>query len=91
MNKILLIDNNDSFTYNLVQILEENDCYVKIMNNHDALLEDLSKYSGIVISPGPGNPSDYKNLFEFLKFLHCFQLEIQRYQLQQCCSLKQDF
>jgi anthranilate synthase/aminodeoxychorismate synthase-like glutamine amidotransferase len=67
VKKILLIDNNDSFTYNLVQILEENDCSVEIVLNSEAHKVRVSDYSGIVISPGPGEPSDYDMLFKFLE------------------------
>lgn len=67
MQKILLIDNNDSFTYNLVQIFEENSCSVDVIENTNISGIIAESYSGIVISPGPGNPSDYHNLFEFLK------------------------
>lgn len=67
MQKILLIDNNDSFTYNLVQIFEENSCLVDVIENTNISGISAESYSGIVISPGPGNPSDYHNLFEFLK------------------------
>ncbi|OGU56354.1 MAG: hypothetical protein A2X64_02025 [Ignavibacteria bacterium GWF2_33_9] len=70
MQNILLIDNNDSFTYNLVQIIEENGCKITLLKNSEISGLDVEEFDGIVISPGPGNPSDYKSLFEFLEENH---------------------
>ncbi len=59
MKKILIIDNYDSFTYNLVQYLEEHsDVEVKVIKNDDPEIYSLLNYSGIVISPGPGLPGE---------------------------------
>ena len=59
MKKILIIDNYDSFTYNLVQYLEEHsDVEVNVIKNDDPEIYSLLKYSGIVISPGPGLPGE---------------------------------
>ena len=57
---IVVIDNYDSFTYNLVQYLGELGCEVEVFRNDCITLEELRqlKPSHIVISPGPGNPSD---------------------------------
>jgi anthranilate synthase/aminodeoxychorismate synthase-like glutamine amidotransferase len=59
---ILVIDNYDSFTFNLVQALEAAHAEVRVVRN-DALLPDelaalVDDASGIVISPGPGGPAD---------------------------------
>jgi anthranilate synthase component 2 len=56
---ILIIDNYDSFTYNLAQIVEEyGSCHLEIIKN-DLLGEvQVSDYDKILISPGPGLPSD---------------------------------
>ena len=58
--KVLLIDNYDSFTYNLVHYLEELDCEVTVFRNDSiALVElDLSLFHGLVLSPGPGLPEN---------------------------------
>ena len=55
---ILMIDNYDSFTYNLVQYIEEIGTPVKTIRNDVATIEDIASWkpSGIVISPGPGWP-----------------------------------
>jgi anthranilate synthase/aminodeoxychorismate synthase-like glutamine amidotransferase len=55
---VLVIDNYDSFTYNLVQYLGELGAEVRVMRNDTAALEDIAavKADRIVISPGPGRP-----------------------------------
>ncbi|MBU3980506.1 MAG: aminodeoxychorismate/anthranilate synthase component II, partial [Proteobacteria bacterium] len=55
---IVMIDNYDSFTYNLVQYIEQLGTPVKVFRNDVLSISDLiaMKPSGIVISPGPGRP-----------------------------------
>ena len=55
---IIMIDNYDSFTYNLVQYLEQIGTSVKVVRNDAASISDLISWNpaGIVISPGPGRP-----------------------------------
>lgn len=55
---IVMIDNYDSFTYNLVQYLRQLDTEVRVFRNDRFALEDLAglPLAGIVISPGPGAP-----------------------------------
>ncbi|MBU4010639.1 MAG: aminodeoxychorismate/anthranilate synthase component II, partial [Proteobacteria bacterium] len=55
---ILMIDNFDSFTYNLVQYLRQLGADVKVIRNNAATLDEIIALnpSGIVISPGPGRP-----------------------------------
>jgi anthranilate synthase/aminodeoxychorismate synthase-like glutamine amidotransferase len=55
---ILMIDNYDSFTFNLVQYIEQIGCPVKVVRNDAASLEKIAAWNpaGIVISPGPGRP-----------------------------------
>lgn len=57
---ILLIDNYDSFTYNLVQLLGSVTPKIKVVRNDDCTLEDIEKMApkAIVLSPGPGKPSE---------------------------------
>lgn len=57
---ILLIDNYDSFTYNLYQIFVEYNREVEVIRNDKCTLAELGQQSfqGIVISPGPGRPED---------------------------------
>lgn len=57
---ILVIDNYDSFTYNLVQLLEGLGAEAVVQRNDEATLDDIAALEphGIVISPGPGTPDD---------------------------------
>lgn len=59
-NKILLIDNYDSFTYNLAQYLWELGFDTTVQRNDQISIEEISKFdpSHIVVSPGPGTPKD---------------------------------
>jgi anthranilate synthase component II len=57
--KIMVLDNYDSFTYNLVHILKElTGDPVDVYRNDEISLEDVSGYDKIVISPGPGIPDE---------------------------------
>jgi anthranilate synthase component II len=57
MGKILILDNYDSFTYNLVHIIRElSEDSVDIYRNDGIALEKVAEYDRIVISPGPGVP-----------------------------------
>ena len=56
--KTLLIDNYDSFTYNLRQILEEEGCEVTVWRNDRFKLQDVKPFDHVVLSPGPGIPSE---------------------------------
>ncbi len=56
--KIVVIDNYDSFTYNLVHILDELEVEVTIIRNDQFHIEDLETFDKIMISPGPGIPSE---------------------------------
>ena len=55
---ILVIDNYDSFTFNLVHYLEELDCTVTVKRNDQFTLEEVAGYDKIVLSPGPGIPDE---------------------------------
>ncbi len=58
MTKILVIDNYDSFTYNLVHYLEDLDCEVTVVRNDKLTLDDVESFEKIVLSPGPGIPDE---------------------------------
>ena len=57
---ILLIDNYDSFSYNLYQLIGEIDPDIKVIRNDEMTLDEIEKLdpSHIIISPGPGKPAD---------------------------------
>jgi anthranilate synthase component 2 len=57
--KILVFDNYDSFTYNLVQLIkEQSDASVDVFRNDEIPLEAVNVYDKILLSPGPGIPSE---------------------------------
>lgn len=58
MNHIALIDNYDSFTYNLVQLVEQVGARVTVLRNDRFALPDLADYDKLLLSPGPGIPSE---------------------------------
>lgn len=58
MKKILVIDNYDSFTYNLVHYLEDLGCEVTVKRNDQLSLNEVADYDKIVLSPGPGIPDE---------------------------------
>ena len=66
--KILVFDNYDSFTYNLVQIIEQiMGEKVEVLRNDQIPLEDIEKYDKIILSPGPGIPEEAGILLEVIK------------------------
>jgi anthranilate synthase component 2 len=66
--KILILDNYDSFTYNLVQYIQEIlDQKVDVFRNDAISLEDVGNYDAIVLSPGPGLPKDAGIMPELIK------------------------
>jgi anthranilate synthase component 2 len=58
MKKVFVIDNYDSFTYNLVHYLEELDCEVTVKRNDQFELDELEDYPLLLLSPGPGIPDE---------------------------------
>ncbi|GEM54633.1 anthranilate synthase component II [Flavobacterium branchiophilum] len=56
--RILVIDNYDSFTYNLVHYLEDLDCEVTVYRNDEFELDDIAHFDKILLSPGPGIPEE---------------------------------
>jgi anthranilate synthase component 2 len=58
MKKILVIDNYDSFTYNLVHYLEDLDCEVTVYRNDEFDIDEIAHFDKILLSPGPGIPNE---------------------------------
>ena len=56
--KILLLDNYDSFTYNVYQLMSELGAAVEVMRNDKISVDEVKNFSAVIISPGPGVPSD---------------------------------
>ena len=67
MKKIFLIDNYDSFTYNLVHYLEELNCKVTVKRNDQFKLDEIESYENILLSPGPGIPDESGLLKQTIK------------------------
>lgn len=65
--KILMIDNYDSFTYNLVHYLEDLDCDVTVKRNDQLTLDEVEPFDEIVLSPGPGIPDEAGLLKSIIK------------------------
>ena len=68
--KILLIDNYDSFTYNLLYLIKKVDGKSpEVLRNDDPRLDNLDDYTHIILSPGPGIPSEAGQLLEVIKIM----------------------
>ena len=65
--KIAVIDNYDSFTYNLVHLVRSLNVEVDVVRNDKFKIEDLSCYDKILLSPGPGIPSEAGLLLNVIK------------------------
>ncbi len=66
--KILVFDNYDSFTYNLVHLVEKLiNVDVAVHRNNKIALEDIRQYDKIILSPGPGIPSEAGLLLDVIK------------------------
>jgi anthranilate synthase component 2 len=57
--RILILDNYDSFTYNLVQLVEENGGIAFVEKNDQIMLDSVEDFDKILFSPGAGVPSDF--------------------------------
>ena len=67
MKKVLVIDNYDSFTYNLVHYLEDLGCEVTVKRNDQLSLDEVEPFEKIVLSPGPGIPDEAGLLKDIIK------------------------
>lgn len=67
MQKIAVIDNYDSFVYNLVHYLEEFAAKVDVYRNNEVTLNQLENYDKILLSPGPGIPDEAGMLKEIIQ------------------------
>jgi anthranilate synthase component 2 len=65
--KIVIIDNYDSFTYNLSHLIKSLGAEVDVVRNDQFELADLEPYSKIVLSPGPGIPSEAGLLLDVIR------------------------
>jgi anthranilate synthase component 2 len=58
MKEVLIIDNYDSFTFNLVHYLEDLNAKISVFRNDEFDLDEVEKFDKILLSPGPGLPKD---------------------------------
>jgi para-aminobenzoate synthetase component 2 len=58
MTKILVVDNYDSFVFNLVQYLQQLGAEVVVKRNDEVTAESINGFDGVLLSPGPGTPED---------------------------------
>ena len=65
--KVVIIDNYDSFTYNLSHLVKKLGAEVTVVRNYQFRLEDLEQYSKIILSPGPGIPSEAGLLLDVIR------------------------
>ncbi|NGY38262.1 aminodeoxychorismate/anthranilate synthase component II [Flavobacterium sp. XN-5] len=65
--KVLVIDNYDSFTYNLVHYLEDLECEVTVYRNDEFEIDEIAEFDKILLSPGPGVPDEAGLLKEVIR------------------------
>jgi anthranilate synthase component 2 len=65
--RLLILDNYDSFTYNIVHAVKQLGYEPDVIRNNQIKIDEFDKYDKIIISPGPGIPSESGILPEFLK------------------------
>ena len=72
--RVLIINNYDSFVYNIVQAVQKAGAQVDVVENDRVdEIKNLDEYSAAIISPGPGNPMNSKDRGDVFKFIDTFQ------------------
>jgi para-aminobenzoate synthetase component 2 len=66
--KILVVDNYDSFVFNLVQYLQQLGAECTVVRNDAVTAQEASKFDGVLISPGPGTPEKAGISVEMIKY-----------------------
>lgn len=67
---LLIVDNHDSFTFNLVDLLRQIGVEMEVVSVEELNLDEVERFSHILISPGPDVPRAYPNLFAMLERYH---------------------
>ena len=69
---ILLIDNYDSFSYNLFQLIGEIEQDIKVIRNDEMTVDEIKRLNPdrIILSPGPGRPEDAGIIIDVVKTIH---------------------
>jgi len=68
MSRILVVDNYDSFVYNLVQYLGQIGAETTVLRNDEVTLEMARDFDGVLVSPGPGTPEEAGISIELVKY-----------------------
>lgn len=68
MARILVVDNYDSFVFNLVQYLGQLGAQCTVKRNDEVTVDEAGKYDGVLISPGPGTPEEAGISIEMIKY-----------------------
>lgn len=77
MKRVLVVDNYDSFVYNLVQILrEEPTCSFEVVTNDHIPFDRLNEFDRLLLSPGPGVPEEAGDLLPLID--RCYQSHARR-------------
>lgn len=68
---VLLIDNYDSFSYNLYQLIGETEPNIRVIRNDEMMVEEIERLrpDGIILSPGPGRPENAGIIMEVIQVL----------------------
>ena len=64
---VVIIDNYDSFTYNLAHLVKELGVAVDVLRNDQFSIEELEQYDKIILSPGPGVPEEAGLLLDVIR------------------------
>ncbi len=68
MSQVLLVDNRDSFTHNLAQMVREDaGCECAVVRHDNIGTLDIGRFDKIILSPGPGLPREFPEMFELLQ------------------------
>lgn len=68
MASVLILDNYDSFTYNLVHYVQDFGVHrFEVFRNNEISVEEVKRFDGIILSPGPGIPSEAGNLLPIIR------------------------
>ena len=65
--KLLIVDNYDSFTYNLYHYVNQFVNNVEVVKNDHVNLSKINNFDKIILSPGPGLPNEHENLFKIIE------------------------
>ena len=76
--KVVIIDNYDSFTYNLAHLVKELGAEVTVFRNDQFQLRELDRFDKIILSPGPGIPSEAGLLMDVIKTKNANKVKVEK-------------